>query len=236
MLVIQRLDDHRSIDHMTTGFRPCVHEVVKASAQWPLMAELRNLIPRRAEALVREALSDTRVVLLNGARQSGKSTLTRLTAASSPGALVRLLDDPATLRSATDDPTEFVEHDGLLVIDEIQIAPELLRPIKVAVDLDPTPGRYLLTGSSRLLAMRTLPDALLGRMEIIELWPFSQGEIDGEPDGFVDAVFAHGPKISHSSTLRRRDYLGTSSGEDSLRPFAACRGVEPPSSTRTFQR
>jgi hypothetical protein len=43
------------------------------------------------------------------------------------------------------------------------------RPIKVAVDLDPTPGRFLLTGSSRVLALRTLPDALPGRMEVIEL-------------------------------------------------------------------
>lgn len=44
-------------------------------------------------------------------------------------------------------------------------------------------------------------------MEIIELWPFSQGEIAGEADRFVDAVFAHGPRITHSSMLRRRDYL-----------------------------
>ena len=48
--------------------------------------------------------------------------------------------DPATLRAAVDDPTDFVDHDGLLVIDEIQLVPELLRPIKVSVDLDPTPG------------------------------------------------------------------------------------------------
>lgn len=94
-----------------------------------------------------------------------------------------------------------------MVIDEIQLAPQLLRPIKVEVDLDPIPGRFLLTGSSRILAMRELPDALPGRMEIVELWPFSQGEIEGEVDRFVDAVFTHGARIDHSSTLRRRDYL-----------------------------
>ncbi len=167
----------------------------------------RELVSRRAEALVAEALADTRVVLVNGARQAGKSTLTRLAAGEVPGTVIRLLDDPATLHAATEDPTSFVEHDGLMIIDEIQLASELLRPIKVVVDLDPTPGRFLLTGSSRILALRTLPDALPGRMEIIELWPFSQGEIDTGPDQFVDAAFTHGPQLEHSSTLRRRDYL-----------------------------
>ncbi|MDQ4118023.1 MAG: ATP-binding protein [Actinomycetota bacterium] len=171
------------------------------------MSELAGLVPRRAEALVTEALTDTRVVLVNGARQAGKSTLTRLTASGRPGAVIRLLDDPATLRAAHDDPTDFVDHDGLLVVDEVQLAPELLRPIKVRVDLDPTPGRYLLTGSSRVLALRALPDALPGRMEVIELWPFSQGELTGGPDKFVDTAFERGPAIDHTSTLRRRDYL-----------------------------
>ena len=110
-------------------------------------------------------------------RQAGKSTLTRLAAAGRPGTVVRLLDDAATLRAAQDDPAGFVEHDRLMVIDEIQLAPELLRAIKVLVDLDPRPGRFLLTGSSRVLALRTLPDALPGRMEVIELWPFSQGDM-----------------------------------------------------------
>ncbi len=171
------------------------------------MPERPVLIPRHAESLVSEALADTRVVLVNGARQSGKSTLTRLAAASRSATVIRLLDDPATLRAARDDPTGFVDHDGLMIIDEIQLVPELLRPIKVAVDLDPTPGRFLLTGSSRVLALRTLPDALPGRMEIIELWPFSQGEIAGTADLFIDTAFRHGPSINHSSSMRRKDYL-----------------------------
>jgi predicted AAA+ superfamily ATPase len=166
-----------------------------------------DLVPRHAEALVREALADTRVILVNGARQAGKSTLTRLATAGIPGTVVRLLDDPTTLRAARDEPTGFVEHAGLMVIDEIQLAPELLGPIKIEVDLDPAPGRFLLTGSSRILALRTLPDALPGRMEIIELWPFSQGEMSGGPDRFIDAALRHGPRLEHSSTLRRKDYL-----------------------------
>ena len=124
-----------------------------------------------------------------------------------PGTVVRLLDDAATLRAAQDDPAGFVEHDKLMVIDEIQLAPELLRAIKVLVDLDARPGRFLLTGSSRVLALRTLPDALPGRMEVIELWPFSQGEMSGGPDLFVDAALRHGAGLEHSSRLRKRDYL-----------------------------
>ncbi|HEY5985443.1 MAG TPA: AAA family ATPase [Streptosporangiaceae bacterium] len=77
-----------------------------------------GLVPRKAQNLVAEALSDTRVVALNGARQAGKSTLARLAAQANPNALIRLLDDPATLRAARDDPASFVDHDGLLVIDE----------------------------------------------------------------------------------------------------------------------
>ena len=168
---------------------------------------MSDLIPRRAQSIMSEALEDTRVVLVNGARQAGKSTLTRLAADSRPGTVVRLLDDAATLRAAQDDPAGFVEHDRLMVIDEIQLAPELLRAIKVLVDLDPRPGRFLLTGSSRVLALRSLPDALPGRMEVIELWPFSQGEMNGGHDLFVDAAFRHGAGIEHSSRLRKRDYL-----------------------------
>jgi len=89
------------------------------------VATFPDLVPRHAQGLVSEALADTRVVLVNGARQAGKSTLTRLTADDRPGTVVRLLDDAATLRAAQDDPAGFVEHDGLMVIDEIQLAPEL---------------------------------------------------------------------------------------------------------------
>lgn len=171
------------------------------------MNHTESLVPRKAESLVAEALSDTRVVTLNGARQAGKSTLARIAAQASPDSLIRLLDDPATLRAARDDPSGFVDHDGLLVIDEVQLAPELFGSIKVAVDTDPRPGRFLLTGSAQVLALRHLPDALPGRMEIVELWPFSQGEIDRGPDAFVDAAFARGPALSRTSASRKRDYL-----------------------------
>jgi predicted AAA+ superfamily ATPase len=155
-----------------------------------------------------EALADTRVVVVNGARQVGKSTLAELIVRRTAGARARYLDDPATLAAAEDDPVSFVRHDGLLLIDEIQRVPELLLPIKREVDRDPRPGRYLLTGSARLLGLRDLPDALPGRTETIELWPLSQGEIDAAPDGFVDSVFRRGSEVSiPPRTLRKHDYV-----------------------------
>jgi len=69
------------------------------------------------------------------------------------------------------------------------------------------PGQFLLTGSAQVLALRELPDALPGRMEIIELWPFSQGELEQSSDAFIDAAFARGPGLSRTSPLRKRDYL-----------------------------
>ncbi len=148
-----------------------------------------ELIPRHALALIERALGDTRVILVNGARQAGKSTLAGLVSAGSSGAEFRSLDQPQWLAAARDDPTGFVRHDGLLVIDEIQRAPELFLALKYEVDADPRPGRYLLTGSARILGLKDLPDALPGRMETIELWPFSQGEIERRRDRFAERVF-----------------------------------------------
>ncbi len=167
-----------------------------------------TLVPRHAEALVAEALSDTRVVVINGARQVGKSTLARLAVAGSPGARERYLDEPATREAALEDPAGFVRHDGLLLLDEVQRAPDLLLSIKYEVDRDPAPGRFLLTGSARLLGLRDIPDALTGRTETIELWPLAQGEIDAAPDRFIDAAFRHGAALELAPVdLRKPDYL-----------------------------
>jgi uncharacterized protein len=163
------------------------------------------LVPRQATSAIVEALADTPVVLVNGARQAGKSTLVRAVAGER-AAEWRDLDRPQDRQSALADPVGFVAFDGLMVIDEIQRAPELLLAIKTAVDADPRPGRFLLTGSSRLLGLRDLPDTLPGRMETIELWPFSQGEIDSAPDGFTEAAFRLGPAIRHESTVTRAEY------------------------------
>jgi predicted AAA+ superfamily ATPase len=172
------------------------------------MVATGELYPRRACDRVAAALSDTRVVVINGARQAGKSTLARLVAQDHPGAELRYLDEAAVRSAAAADPAAFVRHDGLLVIDEVQRVPDLMLAIKHEVDVDPRPGRFLLTGSARLFALRDIPDLLPGRSETIELWPLSQGEISRCDDLFVEAVFEHGADAEvPSSDLRRADYL-----------------------------
>lgn len=84
--------------------------------------------------------------------------------------------------------------------------------MKNTVDRDPRPGRFLLTGSARLLGLSSLPDASPGRSETIGLFPLSQGEILGESDGFIDAVFTAGTRVRAAhAELRRRDYLAIAS-------------------------
>ena len=150
----------------------------------------RPVFPRHVTAEVQAALDDTRVVVLHGARQTGKSTLVNAIAAARADARVVTLDDPPVLAAARADPVLFVQHDVLLVSDEVQRAPELLLPIKSAVDRDPRPGRFLLTGSAHVLTLPRLADSLAGRMDVIELAPLTQGEIAGRPETFADRVLS----------------------------------------------
>ncbi|MFE5284542.1 AAA family ATPase [Nocardia sp. NPDC056611] len=94
-----------------------------------------------------------------------------------------------------------------MIIDEVQPVPELLLAIKETVDADGRPGRFLLTGSAHVMALRSVPDALPGRMETIELWPLSQAEIDGAPIRFIDCAFERGPQLRHDGTENRDDYI-----------------------------
>lgn len=172
------------------------------------MSIREQLFPRRAQRSLSDALADTRVVVINGARQTGKSTLARIVAAASTGSELRFLDEAPVRAAAQADPSLFVRHNGLLVIDEVQRVPELFLAIKHEVDIDPRPGRFLLTGSARLPGLRDVPDLLPGRAETVELSPLSQGEIDTAPEGFVSAILRYGVTMPvPSSDLRRDDYL-----------------------------
>jgi predicted AAA+ superfamily ATPase len=137
------------------------------------------------------ALEDTRVVLIVGPRQAGKTTLARrYTSAARP---YITLDDPATLAAARADPTGFVRGLKQAVIDEVQRAPALLLAIKESVDQDPRPGRFLLTGSTNLMAMPMVADSLAGRLQVITLLPFSQAELAGTSGHLLDRLFdGHG--------------------------------------------
>ena len=135
--------------------------------------------PRFIEQRVREALSDTRVVLITGPRQAGKTTLAEKLAHSEMPFLT--LDDQTTLDTARADPVGFVRGLDRAVIDEIQRAPEVLLAIKRSVDTDKRPGRFLLTGSANLMTLPQVADSLAGRMEIAELLPLSQSELRRRP-------------------------------------------------------
>jgi len=137
------------------------------------------------------ALSDTPVVVLNGARQTGKSTLVQYLAANDHPAQYITFDDSGVLGAARRDPAGFLAGlDGPVILDEIQRAPELLLAIKASVDRDRRPGRFLLTGSASILNLPRLADALAGRMELLTLWPLSQGELLGLREGFIDQLFS----------------------------------------------
>lgn len=149
------------------------------------------MYPRHISPLLRESLADTPVVLLNGARQTGKSTLVQSLA--SPGVCRYLtLDDQAVLAAAKYDPAGFVAGlEGQVIIDEVQRAPEILLPIKAEVDRDRRPGRFLLTGSANVLLLPRMADSLAGRMEVLTLWPLSGAEMAGAPElNLADWLFA----------------------------------------------
>lgn len=153
---------------------------------------------------VTESLKDTPVILLNGARQTGKSTLVRWLCENEHPADYRTLDDVNVLSAAAADPVGFLEGTkGPLIIDEIQRAPELFLAIKALVDKDRRPGRFLLTGSANVLLLPKLADSLAGRMEIISLWPFSQGELQGQKETFIDLVFSPDPPTLKTAGMER---------------------------------
>jgi uncharacterized protein len=154
------------------------------------------MLRRALEGPLRAALSDTPVVMLVGARQTGKSTLAE-TLVEQHGAGYFSFDEPRLLAAARADPVQFVEGLGdTAVLDEVQRVPEIFLPIKASVDRDRRPGRFLLTGSANPLFVPEVAEALAGRMEILTLWPFSQAELE-ETDGatLAELLFSsRGPK------------------------------------------
>ncbi|RFO96342.1 ATPase [Rhodoferax lacus] len=149
--------------------------------------------PRHITPLLADALRDTPVVLINGARQSGKSTLAQWaqSGAESTPRRYLTLDDTAVLSAAKSDPAGFVNGlQGPVTLDEVQRAPELFLPIKAAVDRHREPGRFLLTGSADVLLLPGIADSLAGRMEVLSLWPLSTAELADSPTlNRADALF-----------------------------------------------
>ena len=145
------------------------------------------MYPRFVEPRIRDALADTRVVLLSGPRQSGKTTLGRKLA--NGGMTYMTLDNATVLDAARGDPVGFVRALDRAIIDEVQRVPGLMLAIKESVDADRRPGRFLLTGSADLMALPRVADSLAGRMEVMRLFPLAQCEMRGVNSGFLAAAF-----------------------------------------------
>lgn len=135
-----------------------------------------------------ESLQDTPVLLLNGARQAGKSTLVKSLIGTDHQYYT--MDDPTTLSSIKKDPLMFLEGlTGPTIFDEVQRTPELFLPLKKVVDNNKIPGYFVLTGSANILSLPRIADSLAGRIEIHTLWPLSQGEIEGHKEDFINTIF-----------------------------------------------
>jgi uncharacterized protein len=155
---------------------------------------------RHAESVVVRALAESRVVIVHGPRQAGKTTLSRLVM---PHARWVSLDSQSVLDACLADPVGFLEaYPKPLVIDEFQRGGDpLVRAIKLEVDRDRSRGQYLLTGSSRFLTVTTISESLAGRAQIVDLWPYAQGEAD-ELDPGADTLL--GRLYDDRSTIARQ--------------------------------
>ena len=149
-----------------------------------------NMINRKITNNIVEGLNNFRVVLLNGPRQSGKTTLVKKIA-DDVGMEYVTLDDPEKLELAINDPKNFLEFYGAspIAIDEIQFAPQLIPYIKIKVDKDTHKGHFLLTGSADFMKMHQVTESLAGRMVRYNLYPLANAEIRNKELNIIDQLF-----------------------------------------------
>ena len=160
---------------------------------------------RYAEEKIVTALKDTPAIMVVGPRQCGKTTLVKQIINENWTYIT--LDDVNQLWFAKDDPIGFIRHYATknLVIDEVQRVPELILPIKQAIDENRLPGRFLLTGSANALALPKVADSLAGRLEVVSLLPLAECEINATPSSFLNKILAG--ELPESQQLRVRDKL-----------------------------
>ena len=147
---------------------------------WAIIARVVvdvSYLPRHAAGLLKRALDAAPVVVLMGARQTGKSTLAEVEPFLA-GRLYLTLDDPEVHERARRAPRDLLRSAARLTLDEVQREPDLLLAVKRAVDADRPRrnGRFLLTGSANLLLMRRVSETLAGRAAYVNLWPLSRRE------------------------------------------------------------
>ena len=154
-----------------------------------MAARLTNIVERRLSDTLRSRLSGFPVVVLTGARGVGKSVLLRQLA-DAAGVGVIDLDDLDTRALAVADPATFVTGPPPVCIDEFQHVPDILDAVKAELNQRSTPGRFVLTGSTRYEALPRAAQSLTGRATVIPVWPLSQGEIDGHYEDLVARLLA----------------------------------------------
>lgn len=165
------------------------------------------ILSRHVAPVATELLEHFPGLVIEGARQVGKSTLAEQIA--EPDAVVTNLDHEQTRAAAAADPWGFVTQAGgrQLVVDEIQRMPELTLAVKAAIDADRRPGRFVLTGSASLLRVRGTADSLAGRVARLMLFGLSRGEAFGPVDDFATAVTEWIQSVtSLTSAWTRADY------------------------------
>ncbi len=145
--------------------------------------------PRLIASKLAEILADTPVVCLLGPRQVGKTTLARHYC---PQHSYINFDDSSLLATAKQDPSGFIQAlPEYVVLDEVQRVPELLPAIKASVDANRKPGRFLLTGSANLLLLPGAQESLAGRMEVVNLLPLTEQEIQGGTNTFLHRLLTN---------------------------------------------
>ena len=148
------------------------------------------------------------VVTMTGPRQSGKTTLTRM---AFPGRPYVSLETPSEREFAVEDPLGFLarfESGGILA--EIQRAPELPSYMQGIVDDDPSPGRFVLTGSQNLPLLKGVSQSLAGRTALLELLPLALEEIrrfDGSDDDLDTVIWRGGYPRIHDRGLPAAEWL-----------------------------
>ena len=160
-----------------------------------------TLYPRFAERRLTEALADSPAVLIHGARQSGKTTLAQIVGKRA-GYTYVTFDDEVPREVAVADPVGFVaDLPRRVILDEVQHVPHLFSALKVAIDRERIPGRFMLTGSANVLLLPKLADSLAGRMAILRLHPLAQCELARRVPDFVDRLFGRGFKVERWERL-----------------------------------
>ena len=165
-------------------------------------------IDRRIAASVRDRLRDEPVVALQGPRTVGKSTLLA-EVARRHGVGVIDLDQPAIQDAVSADPATFVTGPAPVCIDEFQKTPVILDAIKAELNRSLAPGRFVITGSTRFDALPTAAQALTGRIHIIDVLPFSQGEIAAHDEHFLSTALSEPVSLvsANRSATSRADYI-----------------------------